>query len=126
MKGILDTSVFVVREQGRPLGSLPDEAAISVMTLAELHIGVLVAPSPAVRATRLRTLADVERTFDAVPVDDAVARRFAELASDARRKGRRPKLLDTLIAATALEQGVAVYTQDEDFGRFPGLRVVRI
>ena len=74
----------------------------------------------------MRTLADVERTFDAVPVDDAVARRFAELASDARRKGRRPKLLDTLIAATALEQGVAVYTQDEDFGRFPGLRVVRI
>lgn len=44
MSGILDTSVFVAREQERPLRELPAEGRVSVVTLAELRIGVLVAP----------------------------------------------------------------------------------
>ena len=55
---------------------------MSVMTLAELHIGVLLAGSQRVRAQRLRTLARVERTFDPLPVDDGVARAFAEIVAD--------------------------------------------
>jgi predicted nucleic acid-binding protein len=126
VKGLLDTSVFIAREQGRGLADLPDEAAISVVTLAELHLGVLLASDDRIRAQRLRTLAAVERTFDPLPIDADVARRFAELVADARRRGRRPTILDAFIGATALANDVPVYTQDEDFDQFPGLRVTRV
>ena len=124
MSGLLDTSVFVARETGRPLGPLPDEAAISVVTLAELHLGVLMADD-AVRSRRLATLAHVERMFDPIPVDDAVARAFASLVADARRAGRRPGALDALIAATAVAHDLDLYTQDADFEGLPGVRVIR-
>ena len=126
MRGLLDTSVFVAREQDRPLGELPDEAAISVMTLAELHVGVLVAEDPIVRAQRLRTLTLVERTFDALPVDDQVARRFVEIVAAARRQGHRPTIVDALIAATAIRHDLPLYTQDDDFGSIPGVHAVRM
>jgi len=54
-------------------------------------------------------------TYVALPMDEPVASAFAELVADARRAGRRPKIQDTWIAATARAHGVAVYTQDADF-----------
>ena len=126
MRGLLDTSVFVAREQHRRLDSLPEEAAISVMTIAELHVGVLITDDPSVRAQRLRTLSEVERTFDPLPVDVDVARRFAQIVAQARREGRRPKIVDALVAATAAKNGLPVYTQDADFEQMPGIRVVRV
>jgi predicted nucleic acid-binding protein len=124
VKGLLDTSVFVAREQGREMGALPDEAAISVMTLAELHVGVLLAHAQTVRAQRLRTLARVERTFDALPIDDSVARVFAEIVADARRRRRQPKVGDALIAATAVAHDLPLYSQGRDFAHMPGLNLV--
>jgi len=117
VRGLLDTSVFIADEQGRPLASdrLPDEAAISVVTLAELELGVHLAASDEVRGRRLRTLQATQGTYVALPVDQAVASAFAELVATARRGGRRPKIQDTWIAATARALGVAVYTQDGDF-----------
>jgi predicted nucleic acid-binding protein len=126
VKGLLDSSVFIGRERARPVGRLPDEAAISVMTLAELYMGVLVADDPDVRALRLRTLSDVERTFDPLPVDTEVARTFADIVARARRAGLRPKVVDALIAATATTAGLPLFTQDADFERMHGVRVVRV
>ncbi len=125
MSGLLDTSVFVAREQSRPLGTLPPQGRVSVVTLAELRIGVLVARDSSVRAQRMRTLTEVE-ALAAVPVDDAVAREFAEIVAEARQRDRRPKILDSLIAATARVLDVPVYTRDADFDEIPGLRVVRV
>jgi predicted nucleic acid-binding protein len=117
VRGLLDTSVFIADEEGRQLASdrLPDEAAISVVTLAELELGVHMADSEAVRGRRLRTLQATQSTYVALPVDAAVASAFAELVATARRAGRRPKVQDTWIAATARAAGVAVYTRDSDF-----------
>jgi len=117
VRGLLDTSVFIADEQGRHIESsrLPDEAAISVITLAELELGVHLAASEDVRAQRLRTLQATKATYVALPVDDAVASAFAELVATARRSGRRPKVQDTWIAATASAHAVAIYTQDGDF-----------
>lgn len=125
MTGILDTSVLVAREQDRPLEALPEEGLISVITVAELRVGVLVAADPAARAQRLRTLSEVER-LAALPVDDAVAREFAEIVAEARGERRRPKILDSLIAATARALDIPVYTQDADFDEMPGVEVVRV
>lgn len=125
-RGLLDTSVFVAEERPRPLGALPDTAAISVITIAELHLGVLMADDPKIRALRLRTLSAVEALFEPLPIDTAVARAFAEIAAEARRQGTRPKIMDTWIAATAMAHNLPVYTQDEDFGAIPQVRVVRV
>jgi predicted nucleic acid-binding protein len=123
---VLDTSVFIARESGRPLGALPAGGAISVVTVAELHLGVLLAGDPAVREQRLRTLAAVEALFEPLPIDADVARTFAGLVAEARRLGRRPRIMDAWIAATAVAHGLPVYTQDEDFLSIPRVRTVRV
>jgi predicted nucleic acid-binding protein len=127
VRGLLDTSVFIADEQARPLAAerLPEEAAISVVTLAELELGVHVAASDSVRGQRLRTLQAAQSTYVALPVDAAVASAFAELVATARRAGLRPKVQDTWIAATARAHAVAVYTQDSDFDEL-SVDVVRV
>lgn len=125
-RGILDTSVLIAGEKNRQLGELPDEAAISVMTLAELKIGVLVADDVDERARRMATLSAVERTMRALPVDDGVVSAYARLAVSAHERGVRPKIIDCLIAATAAVHGVPLYTQDSDFEELAGIEVVRV
>jgi predicted nucleic acid-binding protein len=127
VRGILDTSIFIADEQGRELdtGRLPDEAAVSVITLAELELGVHLAGSEEARGRRLRTLQAVRATYVSLPVNDEVASAFAELVATARRAGRRPKTQDTWIAATARAHDVAVYSQDADFDDL-AVEVVRV
>ncbi len=128
MRGLLDTSVFIAREQGRDLlaDRLPEEVAVSVVTLAELELGVQMADSEAVRAERVATFGSARATYAALPIDESVASAFAELVVTARRDGRRPKVQDTWIAATARVHDVAVYTQDDDFDGLSGVAVVKV
>lgn len=126
MRALLDTSVFVARETGRTIRQTPDDAAISVMTLAELELGVLSAGDEEIQARRRRTLTEVAERYQALPVDGRVASAFAQIVAAARRRGRRPHAVDTLIAATAAVHGVPLYTQDADFEGLPGIRIVRI
>lgn len=126
MKGLLDTSVFIAREAGRPLEGLPDEPAVSVITLGELHLGVLRARDAQTRARRLRTVSRVEREFDAIPIDAEVARTFASIIAEARAAGRRPNAMDAWIAATAVRHGLVVFTQDADFDDIPKVKIQRV
>lgn len=107
--------MFVAAESGRPLGALPDELSVATVTLTELELGVLAAREPADRARRLRTLTDVRSAVQALPLDERVASRLAELLAELRAAGRRPRVFDTIIAATALHHELPVYTQDGDF-----------
>ncbi len=113
-RGLLDTSVFIAREQDRPLGALPEEVAVSVVTLGELELGVLAATDPTIRARRAETLA-LARAADPVSVGEATMSAFAVLVHDCHQAGLRPKILDALVAATAIEHGLGVVTQDEGF-----------
>lgn len=112
MRVLLDTSVLL--GPGPNLGEA--EVSISAMSLAELHFGVLVAKSPEVRAERLRRLTIVERTFDALPVDDSVAREYGRLAAAVAAIGRQPRarVADLLIAATAAVHGAVLWTRNAD------------
>lgn len=125
-RGLLDTSVFIAQETGRQLAVVPPAAAISVITIAELRLGVLMAEQPEARAERLHTLTMVERFFEPLVIDTEVARTFAELSARARREGRRPKIMDTWIAATAITNDLTVYTRDDDFLVIPQVRVIKI
>jgi predicted nucleic acid-binding protein len=125
-RAIADTSVFVAQETGRELGELPTEIAVSVITAAELELGVLRAADPDVRATRLSTLSRVQSTYSLLPIDPEVASCFARLAAAERARGRRLRRHDTWIAATAMRHGVAVLTQDADFSHFENVDVLRV
>lgn len=114
--GLLDTSVLIAAETGRPLGALPERVAISVVTLGELQLGVLASRDAESRARRADTLA-FARTADPVPITEATMDAWARLVIDARAAGihRTVKLTDALIAACAVERGIPVVTQDDDF-----------
>lgn len=110
MKAILDTSLLIATD----VAPLDGELAISAVSLAELHFGVLVTPDPAVRAERLRRLSVLQRTFDALPVDDDVATSYGQLAAAVAAIGRQPRarVMDILIAATAHAHAARLYTRN--------------
>ncbi len=103
-RGLLDTSVLIAQESGRPLdtSAVPSETAVCVVTLAELHAGVLAATDTPTRARRLATTAEAARHWGALRV------RLAE-------EGRTAKSNDLWIAAVAVANGLDVVTRDGDF-----------
>jgi predicted nucleic acid-binding protein len=129
--GLLDTSVFIARESGRAIAKLPQRVALSVITIGELQLGVLNAGDALTRSRRADTLA-LARAADPIPVSEAVMVSWARLVADCRAAGvhRAVKLTDALIAATAIEHGLPVVTQDADFdqiaGACPALAVIKV
>ena len=110
MKAILDTSVLIAIN----IPELEGELAISTAALAELHFGVLVTTDAGVRAERLKRLSDLNRMFDALPVDEAVAASYGELAAAVALRGRQPRsrVMDLLTAATAHAHSARLYTRN--------------
>lgn len=112
MRAILDTSVVIATD----IAPLEGELAISAITLAELHFGVLVASEHKVRAERLRRLLVLRRKFDALPLDEAVAASYGQVAAAVVEAGRQPRArsMDLLIAATAHAYSARLYTRNAD------------
>ncbi|HEY1734700.1 MAG TPA: PIN domain-containing protein [Acidimicrobiales bacterium] len=127
MRALLDTSFFVATESGRPLREMEGvtETEVSVVTLAELTVGVLVADDVD-RPARVATLTAVESTWDPLPVDPEVARQFARLVATLRADRRRVPVLAALVAATAIVERIPVVTQDRDYDTIPGVEVIRV
>lgn len=129
--GLLDTSVFIAREADRPIGELPDRVTLSVVTIGELELGLVNAPDQTTWERRAGRLA-LARTVDPVPISETIMTAWARLVVDCRKAGieRTVKLTDALIAATAIDLGLAVVTQDRDYEQVarahPPLRVLRI
>ena len=126
-RALADTSLFIARESGRTLAQieLPDELAISVITIGELRAGVLAADDILTRDLRLATLAEA-LTFDAVPIDQPVAATWARLRLLLRDAGLKMPVNDSWIAATAMTLAVPVVTQDDDYVEVGGLVVIHV
>ena len=77
VRAVLDTSVLIATD----VPELAGELAISAASLAELQFGVMVTNESSVRAERLRRLSILQRTFDALPIDDEVATSYGRLAA---------------------------------------------
>ena len=110
LRAVLDTSVLIAED----LPPLEGELAISAASLAELHFGVLITADADVRAERLRRLTSIQSRFDALPIDDAVATSYGQLAAAAVATRRKPRsrVMDLLIAATAHAYGARLYTRN--------------
>ena len=109
MRALLDTSVLIGADPP------PDvEAAISVVSITELHFGLLVAGTAEERARRADRLAAVEATFDPIPVSVEIGRGWGRLAAAVAQRGGRPRRrqLDLAIAATALAERVPLLTHN--------------
>lgn len=121
---LLDTSVLI---GGRVPAEV--EAAISTVSIAELHFGLLVAADDDTRALRTKRLGLIEARFpDPIPVDDRVAREWGRLQAAVARRGRSPRSrsADLAIAATALVHGATLLTLNtKDFRLIEDLVEVR-
>jgi tRNA(fMet)-specific endonuclease VapC len=120
-EGLLDTSAVLALPRLRDASLLPDVALISAVTLAELAVGLLVATDETERARRLAHVQQAEADFDPLPFDAPAARAFALVASAYRRSGRKPaaRAFDEMIAATAIANGLPLYTANP--GDFAGI-----
>ena len=126
--GILDTSALLLLGRLDP-DLLPEEPLITAVTLAELSVGPLVASSESERAARQAHLQAAEADFDPLPVDAAAARSFGLVAASLRRAGRKPaaRAYDAMIAATAVANGLPVYTcNPRDFSGIDSLDVIAV
>ncbi|MGH4016354.1 MAG: type II toxin-antitoxin system VapC family toxin [Pseudonocardiaceae bacterium] len=129
-RGLLDTSVFIAAENARSLNEdlLPAESAISVVTLAELHAGVLAARDTETRAVRIATL-DALSDVQLIPMDEGAAVTWARMRVHLAEAGRRVGVNDLWIAASAAAHHLPVITQDNNFDVLDGvagLAIVRV
>lgn len=126
-RAVADTSLFIASETARPLDPYEEdlEIAVSIVTIAELEMGVLAAAAPRIRAARLQTLRDAEQ-LTVLPVDRAVASAFATLAVEMRAAGHGRVSRNAWIASTAIAYDADLLTQDADFDVVPSLRVVKL
>jgi tRNA(fMet)-specific endonuclease VapC len=125
-EGLLDTSVVLALHAIADASDLPEVALISAVTLAELSVGPLVAADDVERARRLATVQQAEADFDPIPFDAAAARAFGKVAASYRRSGRKPaaRSFDAMIAATAIANGLPLYTANpDDFAGIDGLAI---
>jgi predicted nucleic acid-binding protein len=137
-QGMLDTNILILRRWIDP-AELPDEMAISAITLAELSAGPHevrgndeqdVYDERAERARRLEVLQRAESEFEPVPFDAEAARIFGSVTAAVIAAGRKPRgrVADLMIAATAIAEGLPLYTTNPaDFAGLDSLaRIISV
>lgn len=123
-RGLLDTSVVIDLER-ISVDSLPGEVAISAITMAELAAGPHATQDPEERSRRQDRLQRTEAAFDPLPFNTEAARAYGRVFAAIAAAGRKPRgarALDLLIAATALAEGLPLYTRNpDDFRALEGI-----
>jgi predicted nucleic acid-binding protein len=123
-QGLVDTNILILRRWIEP-GELPDEIAISAVTLAELSAGPhevrrnddqSLYDEREERARRTETLQRAESEFDPVPFDVTAARAYGRVAAAVIAAGRKPRrrVADLMIAATAIAEDLPLFTTNPD------------
>jgi predicted nucleic acid-binding protein len=128
-RGILDTSTLILLGRIEDIGQLPAEPLITVITLAELSVGPLVASTDHERAARQAHVQQAEADFEPLPFDANAARSFGRVAAGLRRAGRKPaaRAYDAMIAAIAVSNDLPLHTcNPRDFTAIDELTVVAV
>lgn len=123
-QGLIDTNIVILRRWVDP-AELPDEMAISAITLAELSAGPHEVrrndeqseyDEHAERARRLDVLQRAEHEFDPIPFDTEAARIYGRVCAAVIGAGRKPRrrIADLMIAATAISEELPLFTTNPD------------
>jgi len=119
-----DTVSFAIRGVGRVgerlLQTGPSQVALSTVTEAELWFG-----AEKRRSKRLfKLVEDFLDPLKILPFDRSAAQAFGKLRAQLEARGRSIGVADTMIAATAIAQGLVVVTGNtKHFARIRGLKV---
>lgn len=114
--GLLDTSVVIDWDDPSVQGALPEEIAVSAITLAELAAGPILASTVTEQSLRQTRLQQTEATFEPIPFDAAAARSFGQIVAAVASAGRthRSRIADLFIASIAHANGLELYTRNPD------------
>ncbi|MEJ6512303.1 MAG: type II toxin-antitoxin system VapC family toxin [Actinomycetota bacterium] len=126
-QGLLDTSIFIALETGRPLDTdrSPTNSSVSIITMGELRLGILTARDAHTRSARLSTFLDASE-LNPLPIDENVAEAWAQLRITLRETKIKMSVNDSWIAATAMAHNIPVITQDGGFVEGLGFDIVWI
>ena len=116
MAGLLDTSVVIDWHDPSVVSALPDEMAVSAITVAELAAGPLLATTPLEAAKRQARLQEVESRLEPIPFDGSAVRSYGLIVAAVVREERQPRsrFADLLIAATAHANHLDLYSRNAD------------
>ncbi len=115
-RGLLDTSVVIALPDINA-GVLPEATAISALTMAELSVGPHTTSDPQERALRVERVQRAEAAYHPLPFDIRAARAYGRIAAAVVERGRLPRgqrSVDMMIAATALSNGLPLFTRNRD------------
>jgi hypothetical protein len=128
--GVLDTSVVISLPDITDPAHLPEDPQVAAITIAELSLGPQLTTDERVRQARIANLEAARAAFDPLPFDDDAADAFEHLLATLCSEGTaewRTRSFDALIAATAVANGMPVYTcNPKDFERLDGVDVVAV
>lgn len=132
-RGILDTSVLIDLHVGAvSTDALPDEQAITSLSLGELGFGVVVASTDEARLDRQARLDHYRELFrgNTIPYDAEAALLFGRVVGSVLGSGKqaiRRRTVDLQMAAIAVSRQVPLYTVNHaDFQGIAGLEVVAV
>ncbi|MGY1398522.1 PIN domain-containing protein [Streptomyces sp. SS10] len=123
-QGLLDTNIVILRRRVDP-EELPDEMAITAVTLAELSAGPhevrrndeqSVYDEHVERARRLDVLQRAENEFDPIPFGAEAARIYGRICAAVISAGRKPRrrIADLMIASIAVAEDLPLFTTNPD------------
>jgi len=101
-----------------------EEVAVNAVVLGEIEFGILLLPSGRRRKRLEEWFARVAEILPVLDMDRDTAHVWAVLLAKLRKKGRAMPLKDSLIAASALQHGLAVATRNTGDFAHCGVRLV--
>ena len=121
---VLDTTVLIDalrnRNQRRAflagLAASGQELITSTICVAEVYGGLRPGEEQATQAFLA--------TLEWIPVSPAIAERAGRMKADLRQQGQTRSITDTIVAATALESGLSIATDNRKDFQFPGLTLL--
>ena len=129
MKRILiDTNIYAEFKRKNPsvieVLRQVDFIGVNVVVLAELLSGFFGGAKEEQNRQELNQFLDSSRVH-VIPIDEETAEFYARIHRDLKRKGKMIPVNDIWVAASAMKNGLALFTHDEHFESVEGIMLLK-